>query len=41
VKVDVEVQRTAEAPDQADRAGTVSCMAMACFSDQVRRDHAG
>lgn len=40
VKVDVEVQHTTEALNQGDRAGTGSCMAMACFFDQVHRDHA-
>ena len=38
--MDIEVQRTTEALDQGDRAGTGSCMVMACFFNQVRRNHA-
>jgi hypothetical protein len=40
VKVDVEVQRTAEALDQGDRAGPGRLVAMARFLDQMRGNDA-
>ena len=36
VEVDVEVERTTEALDQSDRAGSGRLVSVACFSDQMR-----
>ncbi len=36
MKVDVEVERTTEALDQSDRAGSGRLVSVACFSDQMR-----
>jgi hypothetical protein len=33
--VDVEVERTTEALDQSDRAGSGRLVSVACFSDQM------
>jgi len=35
VEVDVEVERTTEALDQSDRAGSGRLVSVACFSDQM------
>ena len=39
MKVDVEVERTTEALDQSDRAGSGRLVSVACFSDQMRGNH--
>ena len=36
MEVDVEVERTTEALDQSDRAGSGRLVSVACFSDQMR-----
>ena len=38
VQVDVEVERTTEALDQSDRAGSGRLVSVACFSDQMTLD---
>jgi hypothetical protein len=38
VKVDVEVERTTEALDQSDRAGSGRLVSVACFSDQMTKE---